>query len=46
MPDHWYLIENADEIPSPALVVYPDRVRENLRRMIALAGARPMVVPV
>jgi D-serine deaminase-like pyridoxal phosphate-dependent protein len=38
MPDRWYLIENADEIPSPALVVYPDRVRENLRRMIALAG--------
>ena len=38
MTDRWYLIENVDEIPSPALVVYPDRVRENLRRIIAMAG--------
>lgn len=38
MTDRWYLIENVAEIPTPALAVYLDRVRENLRRMIALAG--------
>ena len=35
----WYEIENADEIPSPALLIYPDRVRANLQRMVAWAGA-------
>ncbi len=34
----WYIVANADEIPSPALLVYPDRIEENLRRMIAMAG--------
>jgi D-serine deaminase-like pyridoxal phosphate-dependent protein len=34
----WYSIINASEIPSPALLIYPDRVRENLERMIALVG--------
>lgn len=34
----WYAVESAADIPSPALVVYVDRVRENLRRMIAIAG--------
>ena len=34
----WYEIENADEVPSPSLLIYPDRIVENLRRMITLAG--------
>jgi len=34
----WFRIENADEIPSPTILIYPDRIRENLRRMIAQAG--------
>lgn len=38
MPDPCYEIDNADTIASPALIVYLDRARENLRRMIALAG--------
>ncbi len=38
MPTPWYAIQNADEVPSPALLLYPDRVEENIRRMIALAG--------
>lgn len=36
---HWYEIENADEIPSPGLLIYPERVRANLLRMIGWAGA-------
>ena len=34
----WFRVENIDDVPSPALLVYPDRVEENLRRMIAIAG--------
>ena len=36
-PD-WYRVANVAEVPSPSLLVYPDRVVENVRRMIALAG--------
>lgn len=34
----WYEIRNADRIDSPALVVYPDRVQENVDRAIRMAG--------
>lgn len=34
----WYRVENADAIPSPALLVYRERVEENVRRMVAIAG--------
>jgi D-serine deaminase-like pyridoxal phosphate-dependent protein len=36
--DHWYEIENVGEIPSPALAFYPERIEENIRRMIRIAG--------
>ncbi|HEX5445712.1 MAG TPA: D-TA family PLP-dependent enzyme [Pirellulales bacterium] len=45
MPDRWYLLEDAERIASPALIVYIDRVRENLRRMIALAGGTERLRP-
>jgi D-serine deaminase-like pyridoxal phosphate-dependent protein len=34
----WWTIENVADIPSPALVIYPDRAEENLWRMITIAG--------
>jgi D-serine deaminase-like pyridoxal phosphate-dependent protein len=34
----WYEIKNANQIESPSLLVYPERIRENLARMIRLAG--------
>jgi D-threonine aldolase len=34
----WYEVDNADSIASPALLIYPERIEENLRRMISLAG--------
>ena len=37
MPD-WFRITNEADVPSPALLIYPERVEENLRRMIARAG--------
>lgn len=34
----WYEIDNPVNVPTPALLIYPDRIEENLRRMITLAG--------
>src|SRR3954453_3490177 len=34
----WYTVTNVDEVASPALLIYPDRVEENIRRMIQIAG--------
>jgi len=36
--DRWYDISNVEEIPSPALAFYPERIEENIRRMIRIAG--------
>src|SRR6266699_3601852 len=33
----WFQVANRNDIPSPALLVYPDRIRENLGRMIRIA---------
>jgi D-serine deaminase-like pyridoxal phosphate-dependent protein len=41
----WYEISNAAEIASPALLVYPDRIEENLRRMVATAGGAERLRP-
>jgi D-serine deaminase-like pyridoxal phosphate-dependent protein len=37
--DNWYRVENEDDVPSPALLVYPDRIAENLAAMVRWAGA-------
>jgi hypothetical protein len=34
----WYEIGQTEVIPSPALLVYPDCIEENIRRMISVAG--------
>jgi len=31
MEDNWYKVENIDEVDSPGLLIYPARVRENIR---------------
>jgi D-serine deaminase-like pyridoxal phosphate-dependent protein len=41
----WYRVADAANIPSPALLVYPERVERNLERMIALAGGAPRLRP-
>ena len=45
MSEDWHMLANADEIPSPALLIYPDRVEENIRRMIAMAGTADRLRP-
>jgi D-serine deaminase-like pyridoxal phosphate-dependent protein len=34
----WYNIDNVGEIDSPALVVYPERVKENIRTAVRMVG--------
>ena len=34
----WYSIDNEEDVPSPTLLIYPERIQENLRRMISLVG--------
>src|SRR5438445_3976661 len=38
MREKWYEVLNASEVPSPCLLIYPDRVQENIHRMIHIAG--------
>src|SRR4026208_2429923 len=35
---YWYSVPTVDRVPSPALLVYPDRVEQNIRGMIEIAG--------
>ncbi|MBL9169246.1 MAG: D-TA family PLP-dependent enzyme [Verrucomicrobiales bacterium] len=37
-PTPWYRVDHPDDIDSPALLVYEERVVANLRRMVAQAG--------
>jgi D-serine deaminase-like pyridoxal phosphate-dependent protein len=41
----WFEISNASEVPSPALLVYPDRIAQNLRRMVEMAGGAQHLRP-
>jgi len=34
----WYVIDNAEDVYSPALLIYPDRIEENILKMIVIAG--------
>jgi D-serine deaminase-like pyridoxal phosphate-dependent protein len=34
----WYELSNVQDVPSPALLVYPDRAIENVRRMVSRVG--------
>jgi D-serine deaminase-like pyridoxal phosphate-dependent protein len=45
MADDWHTLADPDEIPSPALLVYPERIGENIRRMIAVLGQAERLRP-
>jgi D-serine deaminase-like pyridoxal phosphate-dependent protein len=38
MAESWYQIKNIDELDTPALVVYPERVRQNIARAVGMVG--------
>lgn len=41
----WYEVKNLEDIASPALLIYPDRVRWNLDQMLAIAGGPERLRP-
>jgi D-serine deaminase-like pyridoxal phosphate-dependent protein len=36
--DQWYKIDNEDEVFSPSLLVYPERIESNIRKMVMMSG--------
>ena len=38
LAQNWFGVTNLNEIESPSLLIYPDRVKENIRRMVAIMG--------
>jgi D-serine deaminase-like pyridoxal phosphate-dependent protein len=42
---NWYIINDIETIDSPALVVYPGRVKENIRKAIEMAGDVSLMRP-
>ena len=43
--DPRYLVANVDEIPSPSMLVYRERLRENIGRTLAIAGGPERLRP-
>lgn len=43
--NEWYLIKNADKVDSPALVIYPDRIQENINQAIRIAEGSERLRP-
>lgn len=37
--EDWYRIKNIEDLDTPALVVYPERVKQNIARAISIIGA-------
>jgi D-serine deaminase-like pyridoxal phosphate-dependent protein len=35
----WYLVDNVSEVCSPSLLVYPDRIENNIQKMVGIAGS-------
>lgn len=42
---NWYTIHNIDTIDSPALVVYPDKIKRNIELAVRLAGDASLLRP-
>ena len=45
MNKNWYQINNTQDVISPSLLVYPDRIEENIRKMITIAGGTEFLRP-
>ena len=41
----WYRPANEDSIATPCVLLFPDRIEENIRRMIAIAGSAERLRP-
>ena len=45
MQSNWFTVTNIADVPSPSLLLHPDRAEENIRRMIALTGVPTRLRP-
>jgi len=45
MDSQWFEIDDVLKIHSPALVIYPERVKENIKRMVAVTGDATRLMP-
>ena len=43
--DPSYLVSNVDEIPSPSLLIYRERARANIGRMLEISGGPEYLRP-
>jgi len=43
--DNWHIVNNINEVCSPSLLVYPERIEENIRRTIKIAGGAQNLRP-
>jgi D-serine deaminase-like pyridoxal phosphate-dependent protein len=43
--DNWYQINNVHEVNSPSLLVYPDRIEANIKKMLDIAGSADKLRP-
>ncbi|MBB5283152.1 D-serine deaminase-like pyridoxal phosphate-dependent protein [Rhabdobacter roseus] len=41
----WFELKDPDQVPSPSLLLYPDRIAANIQTMIQLAGSAERLVP-
>ncbi|MEI6142581.1 MAG: D-TA family PLP-dependent enzyme [Mariniphaga sp.] len=45
-PNHlWYVVDNVNEVNSPALLVFPDRIEHNIRKMVEIARGADLLRP-
>lgn len=42
---HWYQLKNADEVNSPSLLVYPDRIEQNIQKTLNISGSVDLLRP-
>ncbi len=45
MRDNWYRVDNESELFTPAVILYPDRIKRNIAEMIRLAGGTQRLRP-
>lgn len=43
--DQWYQVGNLSEVSSPALLVYPDRIESNIKKMVEISGSVDQLRP-
>ena len=41
----WFRVANVSEVASPALLLFPERIRENIERMVRIAGGPDRLRP-